>query len=166
MSWFLVNMISTSLADENSKYKQKDFSIDEDYLLIRANSRRQLYRQIKKISEAMSFPCIFFNSETRKKINDGSFKEKEFEKCWEGDGPSNIKVLGVRKIFPLISKFSQKKGNEKFPFKDGDFVISSLYKVNSIEDVKKFMNGEIIKITYLKDSNINLLKSKNFSYLK
>lgn len=64
MGWFVVDMVSTTLATEDNK-QQKDFSIDEEFLLIHANSRRQLYRQIKKnVSLANGAGCAFFNSET------------------------------------------------------------------------------------------------------
>ncbi|WP_037408139.1 hypothetical protein [Snodgrassella communis] len=162
MGWFVIDMVSTILATEDNK-QQKDFSIDEEFCLIHANSRRQLYRQIKKqVNSANGLGYAFFNSQTRREINNDS--SGAYERCWDGDGPGKCKVLGIRKILPLSSKSSQIKDKEKVPFDDGDLMISSRYKVNSFEDVKGFMRGEVVRFIYLKDENINLARNKKLEY--
>jgi hypothetical protein len=163
MGWFVIDMVSTMLATEDNK-QQKDFSIDEELCLIYANSRRQLYQQIKKnVNWADGLGYAFFNSETRREISNDS--SGAYERCWDGDGPGKCKVLGIRKILPLSWQSSQRNDKEKVPFEDGDLIISSRYKVNSFDDVKRFMRGEVVRFIYLKDENINLARNKKFKYL-
>ncbi|MCO6527056.1 hypothetical protein [Snodgrassella sp.] len=163
MGWFVVDMVSTTLATEDNK-QQKDFSIDEEFLLIHANSRRQLYRQIKKnVSLANGAGCAFFNSETRREINNDS--SGAYERCWYGDGLGVCKVLGIRKILPLSWQSSRRNDKEIIPFEDGDLIMSSRYKVKSFDEVKRLLNGEVVKFIYLNDENINLAGNKKFKYL-
>lgn len=163
MGWFVIDMVSTMLAAEDNK-QQKDFSIDEEFCLIYANSRRQLYRQIKKnVSLANGAGCAFFNSETRREI--GNDSPGAYERCWHGDGSGVCKVLGIRKILPLSWQSSQRNDKEKVPFEDGDLIISSRYKVKSFDEVKRLMSGEVVKFIYLNDENINLARNKKLKYL-
>ncbi|PIT23994.1 hypothetical protein BGI37_06655 [Snodgrassella alvi] len=101
MGWFVIDMVSTMLATEDNK-QQKDFSIDEEFCLIYANSRRQLYQQIKKnVNWADGLGYAFFNSETRREISNDS--SGAYERCWDGDGPSwEMQSIGNKENIAFI----------------------------------------------------------------
>lgn len=66
---------------------------------------------------------------------------------------------------PLSWQSSRRNDKEMVPFEDGDLIISSRYKVKSFDEVKRLLNGEVVKFIYLNDENINLAGNKKFKYL-